>query len=132
MMRKYSTLCANKTIEDTLNSQVNSSIKNFKIQWHGQQRKRHKNDRFNEQYNDFACASHFCTFLSCFCTTTTWKCPILRSLENVNKQQQNFISLSELKYGLLKSALGGFAYNNCRRLIMAIIPTHLLCQLLTK
>ena len=66
MMRKYSTLCANKTIEDTLNSQVNSSIKDFKIQRHGQQRKRHKNNRFNEQNNNFACASHFVHFFPVF------------------------------------------------------------------
>ena len=110
MMRKYSTLCANKTIEDTLNSQVNSSIKDFKIQRRGWQRKRHKNNRFNEQNNNFACASHFCTFLSRFCTTTTWKCLISRLMENINKQW-NFISLSECRYGLLKLALGGFAYN---------------------
>ena len=32
-------------------------------------------------------------------------------MENVNKQQRNFISVSELKYGLLKFSLGGFAYN---------------------
>ena len=31
-----------------------------------------------------------------FCTTTTWKCLISRLMENINKQQWNFISLFEL------------------------------------
>ena len=31
-----------------------------------------------------------------FCTTTTWKCLISRLMENLNKQQWNFISLFEL------------------------------------
>ena len=43
----------------------------------------------------------FCIFLSCFCTTSTWKCLISRFKEDVNKQRRNFISLS---------ASGGFAY----------------------
>ena len=48
------------------------------------------------------CITLFCTFLSCFCTTTTWKCLISRFMEDVNKQRRNFISLSELGYGPLK------------------------------
>ena len=44
----------------------------------------------------------FCTFLSRFCTTTTWKCLISRFMENLNKQPRNFISVCELKYGPLK------------------------------
>ena len=58
----------------------------------------------NKQNNNFARASRtlFCTFLSRFCTTTTWKCLISCFMENVNKQRRNFISVSELKYGPLK------------------------------
>ena len=47
----------------------------------------------------------FCTFLSRFCTTTTWKCLILRFMEDANKQRRNFISLSELGYGHLKFSI---------------------------
>ena len=39
-------------------------------------------------------ASHYC-----FCTTMTWKCIISCFIDNVNKQQWNFISLPELGYG---------------------------------
>ena len=53
----------------------------------------------------------FCTFLSCFCTTSTWKCLISRVKEDVNKQRRNFISLSELVNMITwNSASGGFAY----------------------
>ena len=55
-----------------------------------------------------------------FCTTTTWKCLISRFMENVNKQQRNFISVSELKYGILKFSLGGFAYNWQRKWVGVI------------
>ena len=57
-----------------------------------------------KQNNNFARASRtlFCTFLSRFCTTTTWKCLISCFMEKVNKQRRNFISVSELKYGPLK------------------------------
>ena len=44
----------------------------------------------------------FLYIFSCFCTTTTWKCQILRFMEDVNKQRRNFNSLSELGYGPLK------------------------------
>ena len=37
-----------------------------------------------------------------FRTTMTWKCLISRYMEDVNKQQRNFISLSELEFGPLK------------------------------
>ena len=39
------------------------------------------------------------------------KMPYFAFIEDVNKQQRNFISVSELKYGILKFSLGGFAYN---------------------
>ena len=48
------------------------------------------------------CITLFCTFLSRFCTTTTWKCLISRFVEDVNKQRRNFISLSELDCRPLK------------------------------
>ena len=36
----------------------------------------------------------FCTFLYRHCTTTTWKCLVLRFTEDVNKQGRNFPQLS--------------------------------------
>ena len=77
--------------------------RDFKIQRRGRQREGKKNNRFNKQNNYFARASHFfCTFLSRFYTTTTWKRLISRFKEDVNKQRRNFKSLSELGYGHLK------------------------------
>ena len=35
------------------------SIRDFKIQRRGRQKERHKNNRFNEQNNNFARVSHF-------------------------------------------------------------------------
>ena len=56
---------------------------------------------FYKKNNHFARASHFFVhFFARFCTTTTWKCLIWRFMEYVNKQRRNFISLSELGYGL--------------------------------
>ena len=54
----------------------------------------------------------FCTFFSCFWRTTTWKCLLLRFMENVNKLRRNFISLCELRHGPWpwNSPSGGFAY----------------------
>ena len=58
------------------------------------------NNRFNEQNNKIARAAHFfCTFLSRLCTTKTSKCLI--SCFKDNKQRQNFISFSKLRYGPL-------------------------------
>ena len=59
--------------------------------------------RFNEQNNNFVGASHFFVYFSAgFAQLTMWKCLVLCSMENVNKQQQNFISLAELDYGPLE------------------------------
>ena len=59
--------------------------------------------RFNEQNNNFVGASHFFVYFSAgFAQLTMWKCLVLCSMENVNKQQQNFISLAELEYGPLE------------------------------
>ena len=77
--------------------------RDFKIQRRGRQREGKKKNRFDKQNNNFARASHFfCTILSRFYTTTTWKCLISRFMEDVNKERRNFISLSELGYGHLK------------------------------
>ena len=70
-----------------------------------------KTKRFNKQNNNFARALRFfCTFLSCFCTTSTRKCQISRFKEDVNKQRRNFLSLSELEYGHLTVRSGGFTH----------------------
>ena len=74
--------------------------RDFKIQRRGRRRKRHKNDRFYDQNNNFVRVSRwFVHFFNRFCTTTTWKCFISRFMEYVNKQRRNAISLSELGYG---------------------------------
>ena len=44
-------------------------------------------------------AHFFCAFLYRHCTTTTWKSPISRFMEDVNKPLWNFLSHSELGYG---------------------------------
>ena len=66
---------------------------------------------FYKQYHNLARASRFFVyFFTRFCTTTTWKCPISLFMEYVNKQQRNFISLSELGLVPRNSTPGGFAY----------------------
>ena len=57
---------------------------------------------FNKQSNNFARASHF--FVHFFALFARLR------RNNVNKQRRNFVSLSELGYGPLKSTSGGFAY----------------------
>ena len=89
------------------------NIRDFKIQRRGRRRERpkKKNNRFYKQNNSFVRASHFlCTFLSRFCTTTTWKCLISCFMEDVNKQRRNYIYLSELGYGPLKFSFRRVAY----------------------
>ena len=62
--------------------------------------KKKTNNRFHNQNNNFARASHFFVhFFAHFCMTATWKCLISHFMEYVNKQRRNFISLSELGYG---------------------------------
>ena len=48
------------------------------------------------------CITLISTFLCRFCTTTTWNCLISRFMDYVNKQRQNFISLSVLGNGPLE------------------------------
>ena len=51
-------------------------------------------------------------FLCHFCTTTTWRCLILRFMDNVNKQQRNLIFFSLLNLDMVSwnSTPFGFAY----------------------
>ena len=51
-------------------------------------------------------------FLCHFCTTTTWRCLILRFMDNVNKQRRNlfFFSLLNLDMVSWNSTPFGFAY----------------------
>ena len=51
-------------------------------------------------------------FLCHFCTTTTWRCLILRFMDNVNKQRRNlfFFSLLNLDMVPWNSTPFGFAY----------------------
>ena len=59
-------------------------IRDFKIPRRGRQRERQKNNRFYKQNNNFARASRFFVhFFARFCTTTTWKCPISRFMEDI-------------------------------------------------
>ena len=60
------------------------------------QREGHKNNRFNKQNNNFARASHFFVhFFPVFARLRAVKMPYFAFIEDVNKQQRNFISLSE-------------------------------------
>ena len=55
-----------------------------------------KNNRFNKQNNNFARASHFFVhFFPVFARLRAVKMPYFAFIEDVNKQQRNFISLSE-------------------------------------
>ena len=80
--------------------------RDFKIHQRGRQRERKKknnnnnNNRFNRQNINFARPLPlFVDFLARFCATTTWKCLILRFMEDVNRQRRNIIFLSEFGYG---------------------------------
>ena len=74
-------------------------IRDFKIQRRGRQREGQKTIGFYKQNNNFARASRFFLyFFARFCTTSTWKCPISRFMEDINKQRRHFISLFELGY----------------------------------
>ena len=66
------------------------------------------NENVKKQYVLYAkqllctCFTFISTFLWRSCTITTWKCLISRFMDYVNKQRQNFISLSELGNGPLE------------------------------
>ena len=78
-------------------------IREFKIHWRRRQRESKKNNWFNEQNNNFTRASRFfLRFFPVFACLRRDKGQILRFMEDVNKQQRNFISLFELGYGPLK------------------------------
>ena len=66
-------------------------------------RPQRERQRFNKRNNTFACASCFFVY---FLVVTAWlrreNAEIPRFMENVNKQQRNIISLSELGYGPLE------------------------------
>ena len=64
--------------------------------WQQRQRERQHCNRFIKQKKKSLHASGI--FLCCYSTTATWKCVILRIVEDVNKQRQNFLSLFKLKY----------------------------------
>ena len=82
---------------------VSQDNRDFEIQRRGQQRERKKNNRFNKQNNNFARASHFFVhFFPVFVLFRSRFCLISRFMEDVNKQRQNFIFLSQLAYCHLK------------------------------
>ena len=58
------------------------------------------------------CITLFCTFLCRHCTTTTWKCLISRSVEDVNTTERLSFSFPELWYSLLEFS----SRNNCQHL----------------
>ena len=100
--RRYRRLCCLSTLIGTLRSNDADGNENVK-----------KKSCLIRKKNNFARASRFFVhFFSCFCTTTTWKCLLLRFMENVNKQRRNFISLCELRHGPWpwNPASWGFAY----------------------
>ena len=79
------------------------AVGDFKIQRRGRQRERQKKKR-KKRKTLLTCITLFCTFL-CHLHDYDAKSPISRFMEDVNKQRQNFISLSELGYQLLEIQL---------------------------
>ena len=67
------------------------------------QRELQQNNRFNKQNSNFARASrfYFCIFFAIYCTTTTWRCLILRFMDNVNKQRRNLFFFSLLNLDMV-------------------------------
>ena len=103
---------------------VSDNIRDFKIQRRGRrwERPKKKTIGFISKITALYVQSHvLCTFLSRFCTTTTWKCLISCFMEDVNKQRRNYIYLSELGYGPLKFSFRRVAYiwqSNWARIIL--------------
>ena len=58
------------------------------------------------------CITLFSTFLCRHCTTTTWKCLISRSVEDVNTTERLSFSFPKLRYSLLEFS----SRNNCQHL----------------
>ena len=91
---------------------TSKDIRDFKIQ-----RRRRQQERQKKQLVWLAkqqlrtCITHFCTFLSRFCTTTMWKCLISRFMEDVNNQRQILFLFLSLNLVPWNSASEGFAYN---------------------
>ena len=74
-------------------------IRDFKIQRRGRQRERQKTKGFYSKTTTLHVHhAFFVHFFARFCTTSTWKCPISRFMEDINKQRRNFISPFELGY----------------------------------
>ena len=48
------------------------------------------------------CITPFCIFLCRHCTTTTWKCPFSRFVEDVNARLRLSFSFPELRYSLVE------------------------------
>jgi len=95
-----------------VNERETSGInRDFKIQQRGRRQKRHENNRFYNQNNNFTCASRsFVHFFTRFWTTTTWKCLILRFMEYANKQWQMIFLFLSLDMVPRNSTPGGLAF----------------------
>ena len=89
-------------------SQHKIHIRDLKIQRRGQQQEHQKNNRFNRQNT---CITLFSTFLSHFCTTTTWKCLISHFMEDVTSNDKILFLFLSLAMVPWNSASGGFVYN---------------------
>ena len=89
-------------------SQHKIHIRDLKIQRRGQQQEHQKNNRFNRQNT---CITLFSTFLSHFCTTTTWKCLISHFMEDVTSNDEILFLFLSLAMVPWNSASGGFVYN---------------------
>ena len=88
-----------------------NNISDFKIQRRGRQQERQKTIGLISKTTTSHVHHTFCTFLSSFCTTRTWKCLISRFMEDVNKQRRIFFFYLSLNMAPWNSASGGFAYN---------------------
>ena len=73
--------------------------RDFKIQRHGRQRGRQKNNTFYKQNKDFARASLFFVHFFARFARPRRENAYSRFMEYFNKQRRNFVSLSALGYG---------------------------------
>ena len=78
-------------------------IRELKQRRRRRQRERQKRNWFRLAKQQLCtCVTLFCTFLCRQCTTTTWKCLILRFVEDVNTRQRLSFSFPELWCSLLE------------------------------
>ena len=93
-----------KDDNETALKTVTRKNRNFKIQRRRQQRERQINNWFYKQSTTF-----FVHFFACFCTTTTWKCLILRFAGDIKSDSEIQFLFYYLDMVPRNSTPGGFA-----------------------